>query len=357
MHEIRSMIVTAKISEANKKKLNELVGEENITYIKPFSYPEMMEMMANGFTKEQVFEETQRQKSQLRKVVIEKQPDVAILGSDINDCILASSALGWIHCTHAGVEKSASLEIFDRNIILTSSAGRSASALAEHAIMFILALVYDMSLILERQKLHKWGLGSMYSNRTGLAGKTVGIIGMGHNGCELSKRLKNFEVRVIGYDRSVRQAEGADLILEANEDNLEKIASESDFLVLCVSLNDSTFHMIDAGIFKTMKPSSYLVNIARGGLVDEVALVAALQNHQIAGAGLDTFETEPLSSDSPLWTMNNVIITPHTTPVESDKEDKEWSYVFTNVLAYQNDGKYVNKLNKEDVYTAGKNRL
>ena len=112
---------------------------------------------------------------------------------------------------------------------------------------------------------------------------------------------------------NVREDENFERILEANPRNLKYIASESDFLVLTVSLNNSTFHMVNAELLSCMKASAYLINIARGSLVDEKALVEALQNHVIAGAGLDTFEVEPLPEDSPLWDMEQVICTPHTT--------------------------------------------
>lgn len=355
MREIKAAVVTARISAANRHKLDEMIGEGRVTYFEPFSYPEMLKMAANGATREEITQAVKSFRAQVRAVVLEKDPDVAILGADIDDSILAGSNIGWIHCTHAGIEKSAKQEVFDRNIIVTSSAGRSAPALAEHAMMFILSLTYDINHIVEVQKSHAWSLGRQYSMRTGLMGKTVGIIGVGHNGRELAKRLKGFDVRVLGYDRVLREADGFDEILEADEVNLKRMAQESDYLVLCVSLNNATYHMIDEEMLTLMKPSAYLINIARGGLVDEAALVNALQKHVIAGAALDTVEEEPLATDSPLWDMPNVLLTPHTTPVIPDKEDREWEYVFMNVAAYQNETNFVNKLEKDDMFTIRKN--
>ena len=357
MREIKAAVVTAKISEENKIKLNEMIGEERITYFDPFSYPEMLKMAAKGATKEEILQVMKSYKSQVRKVVLEKTPDVAILGADIDDSILASDNIKWIHCTHAGIEKSAKKEIFDRSIVVTSSAGRSAPALAEHAIMFILSLTYDINHIAAVQKTHTWDLGRQYSLRTGLMGKTVGIIGVGHNGCEIAKRLKGFDVRVLGYDRNVRVVDGIEEILDAHEKNLQHIAEQSDFLVLCVSLNNATYHMINEKILSLMKPSAYVINIARGGLIDEKALIKALSEHVIAGAALDTVEEEPLSADSSLWDMPNVLITPHTTPVIPDKEDREWEYVFKNVVAYQNEESFTNKLEKDDMFTIRKKSI
>lgn len=351
MSKIRSAIVTAKTSEKVRATLNALIGEDKIKYFEPFSFKEMQMMAAAGKSKEEIIQATKDHKALVAKYVMENNPDVAILGHDIDASILAGTGMRWIHCTHAGVEKSATKDVFDRGIIVTSSAGRNASGLAEHAIMFILALVYNTNLIRDTQKAHRFGLGPMYSRRTGLAGKTVGIIGCGHNGTEIAKRLKAFEVRVLGYDRNVREDESFEQILEANGENLRCIASQSDFLVLTVSLNNATFHMVNEELLSVMKPSSYLINIARGGLVDEKALIKALKEHRIAGAGLDTFETEPLAEDSPLWDMPEVICTPHTTPSVYNMEDKQWEYVYTNIRAYLEGGELVNRLHQDDMYT------
>lgn len=351
MRQIRLAIVTAKVSEKVREKLDLMIGAGKVKYFEPFSFKEMQAMAASGATREQIMQATREYRSAIRDFVQKNNPDVAILGHDINDTILAGNGMKWIHCTHAGIEKSAIRDVFERGIIVTSSAGRNAASLAEHAMMFILSLVYDMNLIRDTQKARRFDLGPKYSMRTGLSGKTIGIIGCGHNGTELAKRLKGFEVRVLGYDRNVREDENFERILEANPRNLKYIASESDFLVLTVSLNNSTFHMVNAELLSCMKASAYLINIARGSLVDEKALVEALQNHVIAGAGLDTFEVEPLPEDSPLWDMEQVICTPHTTPAAQGMEDKQWEYVFANIKAFQENGEFVNRLSADDMYT------
>ncbi|MCR4675939.1 MAG: hypothetical protein K5634_01770 [Sphaerochaetaceae bacterium] len=354
MSTIRLAVVTAKVNEKTKQKLNEMIGEGKVKYFEPFSFVEMQKLAASGMSREEIIAKTKEHKAAVASFVKENNPDVAILGHDIDASILAGNGMKWIHCTHAGVEKSATAEVFERGITVTSSAGRNAEALAEHALMFILALTYNINHIRDTQKAHKFGLGPAYKKHTALFGKTVGIIGCGHNGTELAKRLKACGVRVLGYDRNTRSDENFDSIVEAGEENLRKIAVESDFLVLTVSLNDSTFHMINEEILSIMKPSSYLINIARGGLVDERALEKALENHEIAGAGLDTFENEPLREDSPLWDMPEVICTPHTTPQIRDMEEKQWEFVFANIKAYQEDGQFVNALKSDDLYSKRK---
>lgn len=351
MAEIRSMIVTAKIGDNNRAELESMVGKDNIKYFEPFSFPEMMKMAAAGKSREEIIQAHKDHKNAILDYVKSHNPDVAIIGHDIDDAILAGHGMKWIHCTHAGIEKSASADVFDKGIVVTSSAGRNSAGLAEHAMFFILALAFDSNLIHDNQKSHKFSLGPKYKSRTAIYGKTVGIIGCGHNGTELAKRLKGFEVKVIGYDRTPRSDGCFTEILSAKPENLKKIASESDFLVLTVSLNDATFHMVNKELLSVMKPTSYLINIARGGLVDEKALVEALRHHRIAGAGLDTFETEPLGEDSPLWDMPEVICTPHTTPSVIDMEDKQWEYVFENVKAYKTGGEFINRITEGDMYT------
>lgn len=355
---LNSVLVTAKISEKNKAELSSLIGEEHITYVAPFDFNTMLVLAQKGLKKEEILALRKENSAEIKRIVVEKNIDAAILGGDITPSIMASPSLKWIHCVHAGVEKSATKGLFDRGIILTSSAGRSAPAIAEHAVMFILSLVYDINHIVSVQKEHKFDLGAAYKRRTGLMGKTVSIIGMGHNGRELALRLKPFGVKTIGLDREISEIKGVDEVLVSNSESLDRIARESDFIVLAVSLNDSTYHMIDKEFLSKMKRSAYLINIARGGLVDTPSLIEALNEKTIAGAALDTVEPEPLAADSPLWDMDNVIITPHTSPIIPDKDDREWEYVFQNVKAYLNDGEFVNRMKESDMFTLpNKNQL
>jgi len=143
-----------------------------------------------------------------------------------------------------------------------------------------------------------------------LCGKTLGIVGLGGIGSEVAKRAKAFGMRVIATRRRPdRRSEFADEVRGADE--LGWLLGESDFVAVCSALTHETRHLIGAEELKRMKATAYLINIGRGGLVDEGALVAALRGGEIAGAGLDVFEREPLPSESPLWEMPNVMITPH----------------------------------------------
>jgi phosphoglycerate dehydrogenase-like enzyme len=283
-----------------------------------------------------------------------KTADIAILASDLDDLILSGKKLRWIHCCHAGLNKSARREVFDRGILLTGSSGRSAPALAEHAMMFMLALTYDIPGLLAQQKNHIWGGLPGYSKRSSLYGKTVGIIGLGKTGSELAQRCQAFRMKVLGFRRGKEQVPGVDVMYSSeNNDSLADLLRQSDYVVLCISLSDETYRLLGRDEFSIMKPSAYLINMARGSVVDEDVLIEFLSAGKIAGAGLDTTVTEPLPANSKLWDLPNVIITPHATPALPDREERSLSYVLQNIEAYRDEKPMANLLTPRDIYSHG----
>lgn len=329
MPEIKKAIVTAMIGPENKEKLRAALAPAEVIFCMPYD-PDAKEKIA----------------------LASRDVDVAIMNGDVEDCVLESPNLKWIHCCRAGVEKSVSQELFDRGIILTSSSGRSAPALAEHALMFMMALTYDLPGLQRAQAAHQWAAGREYFMRTGMYRKTVGIIGAGKTGLELARLCKGFDMTVLGWRRTRKQESDIDEMFGSRDgDDLKDFLSRCDYVALCIELNDSTWHMIGAGELAAMKESAYLINMGRGALVDEPALIDALQNRRIAGAGLDTFETEPLPPESPFWDMGNVIITPHITPQLPDREERMLRYVFENIQAYKGSGNFVNLVTRKSLLT------
>lgn len=277
--------------------------------------------------------------------------DVAIVRGDLDERYLNRERLRWVHCDHAGIEKSARPEVFESGLLVTGSAGRSAPALAEHAIMFMLNLCYQFPRFLDAQRQHKWGFDGQGELR-GLVGKTVGILGLGHTGGELATRCKAFGMRVLAWRRSASPHPAVDqLYVAENGEGIEDILEQSDIVVLALPLSDRTFHLIRAPEFARMKDSAFLVNMARGKIIDEAALLNALQDGQIAGAGLDTFAIEPLPLSSPLWDAPNVLITPHVTPQVPDRTGAALEILLENIRRYRADETMVNLLRPEDVYT------
>ncbi|MCD8368524.1 MAG: D-2-hydroxyacid dehydrogenase [Clostridiales bacterium] len=281
-----------------------------------------------------------------------KTCDVAILNGDLYDFMLENPNLKWVHCCHAGVDRSARPEVFEKGILLTSSAGRSAPALAEHALLFMQMLTYDMPMLFRAQGEHRWAVSRDYMRKTNLFGKTLGIIGLGNTGAELARMAKAFRMEVLGWRRSRKPADNVDRVYASEGgDDLNAFLSQCDYVVLCAELNDDTFHMIDAGQLAAMKPSAFLINVGRGKLVNEPALIQALQDGTIAGAGLDTFETEPLPESSPLWELPNVIITPHATPALTDREARSIGYAIQNIKAYREGGTMVNRVTEKSIFS------
>ena len=326
MPQIHSVLVTARLSPANREKLENALAGSHILFCDP------------------------NDRAAIDACIDEV--DVAILNGDADDRIISGKKLKWIHCCHAGVEKTICPEIFERGIILTSSSGRSAPALAEHTLMFMLSLTYDVNYLLAKKAQHQWPAGRSYSEKTGLYGKTVGIIGVGKTGTEVARIAKALHMRVLGWRRSAAGAENVDRMYSAElGESISPLLQQSDYVVLCVELNDHTWHLVDENALRQMKPSAFLINMGRGGLVDEPALIRALQDGTIAGAGLDTFETEPLPPESPLWELPNVIITPHTTPMLPDREERALDYALRNIEAYKTGGRFVNRLEPRDMYT------
>ncbi len=277
--------------------------------------------------------------------------DAAILAGDAEDYVIAGRNLKWIHCAHAGLDRSARPEVFRRGIILTGSAGRSAPALAEHVLTFMLALTYDVPMLLRAQREHRW-CGEALASRSAMTGKTAGIIGMGNTGRAVVKLLKAFDMRILAWRRRPQAQEGVEKVYcAASGDRLETMLGQCDYVVLCCGLNDETWHIINADTLRAMRREAVLINIGRGGLVDEAALTEALRTGVIAGAGLDNFTVEPLRGDSPLWDIPNVLITPHATPTLPDREDRAVSYILQNIAAFRGGGEFVNRLTQRDVFT------
>jgi phosphoglycerate dehydrogenase-like enzyme len=283
-----------------------------------------------------------------------ERADVAVLAGDLDERFLQAPMLRWIHCDHAGLNRSARPEVFARGLLVTSSAGRSSPVLAEHAILFMLALAYRFPAFLDAQRRHQWGIPDQDRLR-GLYGRTVGLVGLGHTGTELALRCKALGMRVLGYRRGAAPPPpGVDVVYSAARgETIEPLLRQSDFVVLAVPLSDATHHLIGARELEQLKPGAYLVNMARGAVIDEDALLAALRSGRLAGAGLDTFAQEPLPPDSPLWDAPNVLITPHTTPQVPDRTGRSLDTIEENVRRYRAGQTMLNLLRPEDVYTKG----
>ena len=249
--------------------------------------------------------------------------------------------------------RSARPEVFERGILLSGSAGRSAEVLAEHAVYFMLNACYHTRELMAAQSAHEWlREPGMYAWR-GLYGRTAGIIGMGHTGKCLAERLHAFGMRLYTYSRSATpQLPFIDheYVMSRGE-GPEALYENSDFIILCIAMTDQTRHMLDAAAFAHVKRGAVLVNMGRGQLVDNEALLAALSDGTLSCAGLDVFDPEPLPKDSPLWDCPNVYITPHITPAVPDRNGRCLEIIRENVRRYLHEEPLINQVKPEDRYS------
>ena len=225
------------------------------------------------------------------------------------DALRAQAAnLRWIQLTSAGVDRAARSGLIESDLMVTSASGLHATPIGEYVLTIMLMFCKGSAAAVRAQERREW---TRFMPQE-LYGKTVGVVGMGHIGAEVARLAKAFGCRVLATRRSVterRNDELADELLPASA--LPELLAESDFVVLAVPLTPETRKLIGEAELRAMKETAVLINIARGPVVDEAALVRALKKGWIGGAGLDVFEQEPLTAESELWGMENVILTPH----------------------------------------------
>lgn len=282
-----------------------------------------------------------------------ERADVAVLEGDLDDRFVAAPQLRWVHCDHSGLNRSARPDVYEKELIVTGSAGRSAPALAQHGFYFALALTFEAQRLFEHQRDHIWRGIDGYFWKEGLWGKTLGVVGFGHTGREMAALGKAFGMRVIVYRRSGEGVPGdVDVLLASdNGDTIDQLVTESDVIMLATQLTDETFHLFDAARFAQMKSSAFIINLARGAVIDTAALIDALERGVIAGAGLDVFEQEPLPADSPLWNAPNLVLTPHMTPRMPDKTQRSINTIVENIRRYRAGEPLLNAITPRDAFT------
>jgi phosphoglycerate dehydrogenase-like enzyme len=219
--------------------------------------------------------------------------------------------LRWLHSVPAGAEGLLTPAVIAaEHVALTASKGPMGPLVAEHALLLMLALARDLPGYARNQAARRWQAPAGERPMVDLFGKTVLILGVGGIGGHLARTCRvGLGMRVLGTARTRRDDPHVDRYVEPHD--VPAALGEADFVVLCLALTAETHGIIGAAALAAMKPTAYLVNVARGGLVDEGALIDALRGGRLAGAGLDSFAVEPLPEDSPLWGLPNVIVTPH----------------------------------------------
>ncbi|QGH36065.1 D-2-hydroxyacid dehydrogenase [Gracilibacillus salitolerans] len=215
--------------------------------------------------------------------------------------------LKWVQTWSAGVNGLPLEPLQQKNVTLTSANGVHAYPISETIFALMLGLTRKIHTYVRQQQEKTWHNAGI---KLEMHEKTIGIIGVGAIGQETAKIAKAFGMKVLGVRHSGKRADHVDEMY--TPDQLADILPLCDYVVITLPLTEETTGMFGAEELRLMKNSAFLINIGRGPIVKEDELIQALENHEIAGAGLDVFQAEPLPEDSPLWTMDNVIVTPHT---------------------------------------------
>jgi phosphoglycerate dehydrogenase-like enzyme len=246
--------------------------------------------------------------------------------------LAAAPRLRWVQALTTGTDPLDGLPELRPEVAVTAMRGIHGPQMAELAFLFMLALLRDIRGIVARQQARIWDRRPQKL----LFGRTVAILGVGAIAEHLAGCCKAFGMTVLGISDSRREAPDFDAVLP--REALKDAAARADFLVVLVPASERTRHIVDAGVLGAMRPDAFLVNIARGAVVDEAALAACLAEGRIAGAGLDVFGAEPLPTDSPLWGLPNVILTPHVGGVSDIYMQQALPAVVENLLAFRERG-------------------
>jgi phosphoglycerate dehydrogenase-like enzyme len=257
----------------------------------------------------------------------------------------AAPLLRWHHAPNAGVNHILTPKYLERNLILTNGAGVHAIPIAEFVITYLLAYSKQLSSLYHQQNDHNWHRGLPIQE---LFDKTLLIIGAGGIGQEIAVRAKSFGMRIFGSSRHPKPLPNFDKVVGANK--WKELLPEAEFVVIATPLTPETKAMIDIEILRLFRSDSYLINIARGAIIDESALTRALQENWIAGAALDTVFIEPLPPESPLWTLPNVFITPHCSGNSPRVKERTFGLFLDNFNRYRQGQQLRNVVDKTAGY-------
>ena len=260
--------------------------------------------------------------------------EVIFCGAPPADLEQRAPRLNWLQFVGTGVDRLARAGVLGSRITVTNVTGTNALPIAEHCFLFMLMFMKRARAALANQRAHAYDRPPVRPDV--LEGKTLGVLGLGAIGLETARLGKAFRMRVLATRRSARErAEAAgdvDVLYPPTE--LRQLLAECDFAVCALPLTPETEGIIGWPELQAMKPTAYFVNVGRGRQVNEAALVRALREGEIAGAGLDVFATEPLPESSELWGLDNVIITPHVAGDLLDNRERATRFFRANLERY-----------------------
>lgn len=232
----------------------------------------------------------------------------AVCCAELGKLIMAAKKLRWIQFSTAGIEQCVRHGL-PTHIPITGGSGIKAPTVAEHAMTLLLALARKLRETEAERDVHRWSRSALFPNIRSLEDMTLVIVGFGHIGHDIARKAKAFDMRTAVVSRAAKPHPDADWIFPRTR--LKEALAQADAVVLCTQPSPETDSLIGKAELAAMKPSAFIVNVARGEMIDEAALIEALKASRIAGAALDVTVKEPLPPEHPLWAMENVLISPH----------------------------------------------
>ncbi|MBO7048720.1 MAG: D-2-hydroxyacid dehydrogenase [Spirochaetia bacterium] len=254
-------------------------------------------------------------------------------------------SLKMIFIVSTGVEKIPFKYLQERNIMVANTTGVSEEAMSNYVIGALLSFSSNFLNCFHYKNQRHW---QKYLCTEPLVEKKLLICGAGKIGRKIAEKAKAFKIRTIGIKTKIEQVSYFDEIYDMTA--FEKQLREADYTVCCLPLTKQTYKLFNANVFSMMKQSSVFINISRGGLVDEDALIVALEDNQIKGAVLDVFETEPLPKESKLWDLDNVILTPHSSGRIHNFLDYSIHCFCNNLISYKTTGRLVSPIDLDKGY-------
>lgn len=264
----------------------------------------------------------------------------------------AAHKLRWIHATTAAVHQLMFPELVASRVRVTNSTGIHGPVVAEHAMAMVFALAKGLPAAAKYQQQRRWGQQQLWSGSMRpreIAGATLGVIGLGAIGRESVRLAKALGMRVIAMrEHPQRGGEGADRVLNPAE--MQVLLAGSDYVLLAAPLTPRTQTLFNDALFSQMRSDSCFINVSRGALVDEAALERALRNRQIRAAALDVFQTEPLPPESPLWELDNLLITPHSAALTDQLWERHFARICENLRRYEANQPLLGEVDKQKGY-------
>lgn len=275
------------------------------------------------------------------------EAEVAFSGNNprrVRQLLDATPKLRWYHTVSAGVENMPMPELAQRGIVLTNNSGSYDIQIAEHLMAFVFAASRGLHRYRDKQSAREW----KDHDHQELRDATIVVYGMGSIGGEVARLANAIGMRVIGVRRRAAPDAGTSRVVPA--ERLADVAAEADYLAITAPLTPATKGAVSREVIARMKPTAWIINIARGAIVDEPALIDALRSKRIGGAALDVFEKEPLPEESPLWSLENVILTPHTSGDSPRVGERTLALFAENLRRYKAGEPLLNRVDYEAGY-------